>query len=459
MNKNHADFKRMCVLTALISFMSFANVFAQDVPVASDFSKTQTQNSAVYFSRSDFEQGFSFDGGELTAVKIVTLPDSGTLTFKEAGVSEGSEIAAGELSELMYIPIPDTVYETKFLYQAKSGELYSENATVTISFTSSQTGPLRVENSSITTKKNTPIQSKMIGYSETELTHAPEFIIVDAPTKGKTEVTSVTEGTFTYTPFSDQLGDDSFTFKLVMAPYETEEATVHITIEDSPDTTLFQYADLQNHWAAYSAAMLVERNITIGEKIGNRYYYNPDKQLTRGDFVLLITAAVGLDSLPEYSGTKRFADESSIPSYLIEPAYRALEAGIISGIGSGDKIYFGADNTLNRIEALMMVNNAIDPEVESSVELEYADTADIPAWAVQAVKNMEGYGLIRGFDDNTLRPYSLIIKSQGGEIIYQLVKYLDAYPETRSRLSGNFVYSAQPISYNVQKGYMSSIVR
>lgn len=446
------------MLCALMLLISFTCVSAQEIPSAAGFSKTQTQNSALYFSREDFENAFSFDNGEFSAIKFVTLPDKGSLSFKGDILYVGAEIEADDIGDIMYAPAPDEIYETKFIYQAKSGVLYSENAEVTLSVTAAQTGPLRAENSSVTTKKNNPVSSKMIAYAETEVASVPEFTISVPPTKGKVDVTDTKDGSFTYTPFSDQLGEDFFTFKFSAPPYEAA-ATVRITIEDSADTTLFQYADLQNHWASYSAAMLVERNITIGEKIGNKYYYHPNKQLTRGDFVLLITAAVGIDNLPEYSGSVRFADEDSIPPYLVEPAYRALEAGIISGIGSGGSILFGASNTLTRIEALMMVNNTIAPKADSNVTLDYADSADIPAWALQAVKNMEGYGIIRGFDDNTLRPYSLIIKAQGGEIIYQLVKYLDAYPEARASLSGSFSYDSRPVSYDVQKGYMSIVAK
>ncbi len=460
MNNKHIDFRRTCVLIAVIFLLTFTNAAAEPVvPTAFDFAKTQTKNSAIYFSAEDFAKSFSPATEGVKSIKIVSLPERGTLLTDTSTLMAGTEIAYDSLSSLIYTPESDAVYETSFLYQARGEGEYSGSAKVTIIITETAEGPLRTQDSSITTKKNTPVNSAMIGSSETEFTHKPEFMIVDAPTKGKVDVTDVHTGTFVYTPFTDQTGEDVFTFKLVMAPYESKVSTVTITIEDTPETTLFQYADLQNHWAAYSAAMLVERNITVGERIANKYYYRPDRQLTRADFVLLITAAVGLDNLPPYSGTKRFADEGDMPSYLIEPAYRALEAGIISGIGNGDAIYFAPNNTLSRIEAIMMINNTINPDYESTTELDYADVYDIPQWAVQAVKNMEGYGLIKGYDDNTLRPHALIIKSQGGEMIYQLVKYLDAYPQTRAKLSGSFVYEAQPISYDIQKGYISTVVR
>lgn len=461
MNTAKLDFKRFCVLLCVLFLASFVSVAAESTaPVATDFTKTQTKNSAIYFSAQDFAEHVTVPEGEtIKLIKIVSVPDRGTLSYEDNPITEGQELSFDKLSTFLYTPEQDAAYDTSFTYQAHSGGDLSNIATITISITEPTTGPLHVEDSSISTKKNTPVTSTLVGRSDTELTQQPEFMIVDAPTKGKVDVTDVHSGAFTYTPFTDQLGTDSFTFKLVLSPYESAIGTVSIDINDTPDESLFHYADLGTHWAAYSAAMLVERNILIGEKIGNQYFYYPDKQLTRGDFVLLLTAAVGVDSLPEYTGNERFADEDEIPDYLVEAAYRAMEAGIINGIAQDGQIYFGANNSLMRVEALMMVNNAINPEYESNIDLDFADTDTIPAWALQAVKNMEGYGLIKGFDDNTLRPYSLISKAQGGEIVYQFVKYLDAYPDARARLCQNFTFESQPISYNVQKGYISSSVR
>lgn len=429
----------ICVVISLLLIVTMIPVvgFSADNPVVQDFTKTETKNTAIYFTETDFTSNYTSDD-PITTVKIVSLPqvENASLTLNDAPVTPDQEIPIADITTLMYTPKADYVGEDTFQYQAKGSGNYSDSATITIEYTEASEGSLVVENLSITTQKNKPVSAKLKGHSTDEPSAQPSFVIVDAPTKGKVDVTDVHTGDFTYTPFTDQVGDDQFTFRLELSPYESAIGTVTVTIEDTaPEPELFSYADLQNHWASYSAAMLVEHNITIGEKIGNKYYYRPDKALTRGDFTLLITSAIGLDSLPEYEGELRFADEAQMPQYLIEPAYRAMAAGIINGVERDGQIYFDADSTLTRIEAIVITNNAIDPEVASDVTLDYADTSEIPQWALQAVKNMEGYGLIKGYDDNTLRPYSLIIKSQGGEIVYQFFKYLQEYPDTITRLN------------------------
>ena len=62
-------------------------------------------------------------------------------------------------------------------------------------------------------------------------------------------------------------------------------------------------------------------------------------------------------------------------------------------------------------------------KTRSDTELDFADASTIPDWAAQSVKNLVGYGIIKGFEDNTLRPYERITKAQTAEMIYQMMKY------------------------------------
>lgn len=460
--------KKALALLVLAAFLPVAGLCASAEEgtdaIAADFTKTEAMNTSIYFSTQDFEENFSAsDKRALATVKILTIPDAPDAQFKysdtDLDVTADTEIPADQLSTLYFKPGTDWTGTTSFTYQAKAADTgYSNIATVNITVTPPSEGPLVVEDMSFTTKKNTPYTGQLVGRSTDSIPSEFTFQIGKAPTKGKVEVTDVHTGAFTYTPFTDQLGDDEFTFHIAYAPYQSREATVSINIEDTPEENLFHYADLGVHWAAYSAAKLVERDVTVGEKIGNQYFYYPERQLTRGDMILLMTAAVGLDGLPEWDGVTRFADHDTIPDYLLEPAYRALQAGIIQGVEEDGLIYLYPNATLTRVEVLMMMNNAINPDAQTEGELEFADAADIPAWAVHAVKNLEGYGLLKGYDDNTVRPYALITKAQGGELTYQLIKYLDAYPSARAKLAGMVVEDIEdtaPVSYDINKGYLT----
>lgn len=84
MNTAKLDFKRFCVLVCILFLSSFVYAAADTLPVAADFSKTQTQNSAVYFSPDDFKLNVTAEDGEVTMIQLLSLPDRGSLTYQGA---------------------------------------------------------------------------------------------------------------------------------------------------------------------------------------------------------------------------------------------------------------------------------------------------------------------------------------------------------------------------------------
>ena len=84
MNTAKKDFKRFCVLVCALFCASCLCAVAETQPVANDFTKTETQNSAIYFSQEDFKTNVTSDSGEVTTIKLISLPDRGSLTFQSS---------------------------------------------------------------------------------------------------------------------------------------------------------------------------------------------------------------------------------------------------------------------------------------------------------------------------------------------------------------------------------------
>jgi|GEM_PF-5166141 len=543
------------LLAAVFSLCLCVVAQAQTTPTVSDIIKTDAVNTAVNFSENDFTLGFFAEGDDMTAIKIITLPDSAeaSLTLDNAAVAANQEIAADRISGLTLTPATDWTGVVAFQYQAKANDKYSDSATVSVTISESlaspltvenlsisvitntpkagalvghssdddittfeyvieepptkgsveitdvntgafvytpnadevgadsftykiayhphesavgtvsvtiasppNPGPLTVQNLSIATQKNTPKTGTLLGESSDPEVNAFDYMIGVPPTKGSVEVTDVNAGTFTYTPFADQLGTDTFTYKIVQEPYESATATVTVTITE-PEPELFQYADMQTHWAAFTAGKLVEENMIIGYKTGNKYYFEPEKEFTRGDFVLMLTAAMGEQYLPmANAATFTFADDANIPYWIKDLAYSAAAAKVISGVGSTGGVYLNANEPLTRIDAIIMLNNAMAPSIQSTSTLDFADLNAVPGWGMEALRNLEGYGLVTGYDDNTFRPFKHVTKAEAAQMVYQFTKYVDEYPETREKWMGITPTSTTLIhQYNVETGYMS----
>ena len=468
MTQHKTSFKLLTLLLAL----SLTGVFslglcmvakAEGTPTVSDIVKEEAVNTDVHFSAQDFESGFSAEEEPMTAIRIVTLPDESeaVLALGDTTVITNQEIAAADIDTLVLTPVTDWTGTTVFQYQAKADADYSEAATVTVTISEALASPLTVEDITLAVTENTAKTGTLVGHSSDDDITSFEYSIEETPTKGSIEITDVNSGEFVYTPNADTVGTDSFTYKTAYHPYESNLGTVSITISESPEgetpPELFQYADMQTHWASFTAAKLVEENMIIGYKSGNKYYFEPEKKFTRGDFVLMLTTAMGEQYLPAANTANfLFADDASIPYWIKDLAYSAAAAHVISGVGASGNVYLHANEPLTRIEAIIMINNAMSPATNSTSTLDFADLNSVPSWGMEALRNLEGYGLVTGYDDNTFRPYGHVTKAEAAQMVYQFVKYVEEYPETRLKWMGIAPASTTPIQlYNVETGYMA----
>ncbi|MBQ2696632.1 MAG: S-layer homology domain-containing protein [Clostridia bacterium] len=197
-----------------------------------------------------------------------------------------------------------------------------------------------------------------------------------------------------------------------------------------PTQKPLQYEDMLEHWGAYSAGMLGAEGIIVGEEIGGHFYFYPEKVLTRIDFIILVNSIFGVKTKDSLAGNP-FAD-TGIPSYMLRQAIAAYENGLISGKAENGQLYLRPYDTLTRAEAIKILDNGLKLEHPATEDLSFNDTASIPLWAIQAIKNMEAYGIVKGFEDNTFRTYSNISKAQAAELLYQVFKYQNHARKTKS---------------------------
>ena len=253
-----------------------------------------------------------------------------------------------------------------------------------------------------------------------------QYIVVDKPSHGTLVHTNETDKSFTYTPDLDYVGTDSFTFKVNDGTSVSNIATISITISLPEEEIIpFNYIDMQTHWANYSASHLAARGLIIGEEIGSRYYFYPDREMTRADFMLFLLAITeSNEDATKEAPSITFADADKTPAWLTEAAKLAYAKGIIKGSADGNKIYLKPYSPLTRKEAIVMLNNVLKL-TDSKDSLYYVDASEIPSWASQAVKNLTAYKIIQGDSENKFKPNKILNRAEAAEMCYKLVKQLD----------------------------------
>ena len=208
------------------------------------------------------------------------------------------------------------------------------------------------------------------------------FTLVEEPRKG---TVTIQGADFTYTPAEGVTGGDRFTYAATdSAGHISQPATVTVTIEKTKSGVT--YADTEGSSTAAAAQHLAEAGIFTGTKIGDQYYFQPDAEVSRSEFLAMVMETAGREVTPvTMTG---FCDDASIPTWAKAYAAAGVTDGIVQGKTTAEGAAFRGEEPITFNEAATVLDRVLDL---GDVELDvwYADREAVPSWAAQAVGNME----------------------------------------------------------------------
>ena len=235
------------------------------------------------------------------------------------------------------------------------------------------------------TYRDIPVQGRFLA-SDSE-GEDMTFALVDQPRKG---TVTIQGADFTYTPDEGVTGGDSFTYAATdSAGHVSQPATVTVTIEKTKSGVT--YADTEGSPAAAAAQHLAEAGIFTGDKIGDQYYFQPDEEVSRSEFLAMVMETAGREVTPvTMTG---FCDDESIPTWAKAYAAAGVADGIIQGKNTAEGTAFRGGQAITLNEAATVLDRVLDL---GDVELDvwYADREAVPSWAAQAVGNMEAVSVL-----------------------------------------------------------------
>ena len=211
------------------------------------------------------------------------------------------------------------------------------------------------------------------------------FAIAEQPSKG----TVTLDGeTFVYTSAKNKTGADRFTYTATDAAGSTSApAEVRITIVRAKCGVT--YDDMAES-AAYTAAVdLAEHGVFVGTQVGSRRFFEPDRAVSRGEFVTMALACAGIPA-GDLTMTG-FCDDAEIPTWAKGSAVSALQCGLIRGVGTEGGMAFCADEGVTLSEAATVLNRLLRV---TDVDLSDYDAGSADAWSAQAVANLESVRVI-----------------------------------------------------------------
>ena len=193
-----------------------------------------------------------------------------------------------------------------------------------------------------------------------------------------------------------------------------EDGTVLATGDGTP------FIDTVNHWSNIFDVYLYNRDIASGTLKNDQLYFQPDTNITRLEFAIIVVKWLGLD-LNEYADVKtNFADQALIPAWAESYVKAAYGSGMISGSLSSDgKLYFNPNKNLTRQEAMVVIGKT-QPRGYAEADLNhFKDAKQVAFWAEPYVKPLVEQKVISG-SNGSLLPTSYLTKAQIASIIFNL---------------------------------------
>ena len=179
------------------------------------------------------------------------------------------------------------------------------------------------------------------------------------------------------------------------------------------------FVDMTTHWARAYTTYLYDMGVTNGVETTEGLQFQPEKNITRGEFALMVTRWMGLNP-DDYAGVELpFADLASIPSWMLGGMKATYSLGILKGSLEGGQLVSRATETISRAEAMTILGR-IQPKGYPLAALTFNDAASVAGWARSHVQSLVGQGVISGYD-NQLRPNDPVKRSEVAKMLYAIL--------------------------------------
>ncbi len=348
------------------------------------------------FASTDFSSDESLAG-----ICITGLPESsvGTILLGTRILQPGDILTAEQVARMTFHPLKgEADREAVVTYLPIYADRVETVQAMSIAVIGKADQAPVAEDSALETYRNLPNEA-MLKVKDPE-GQAMTYTVTRIPKRG--EVTIREDGSFIYTPKKNKVGVDSFTYTATdPAGNVSREATVTITVVKPSDAT--QYTDTVGKSCRFAAEWMKNTGIFVGENINGNGCFQPEKEVSRGDFLTMLVGAleIPLEDRSDFTG---FTDEA--PDWLKPYLAAAMRSGLTAGWPEGNE--FRASQPITGAEAAVMLQNALDLAVETVV----ADDA-VPVWAQQAVSTLSSHGI----ELNAAEP---LTRGQAAEVMYRV---------------------------------------
>lgn len=367
----------ICLAAALCVLLSVPAAFAAEVAC----------DDVYCFVPEDFEEA-------LAGICITDLPDGsvGAVMLGKRVLQPGDILAADQLAQITFHPVRTQDDATAAMtYLPIYENSVAESTTMTLAIRGKTDHAPVAEDSALETYKNIPNEAALKANDPEG--QAMTYTVVRQPRRGTVEISA--DGSFTYTPKKNKVGVDSFTYTATdPAGNVSREATV--TIRILKPTEAAQYTDTVETDCRFEAEWLRNTGLFTGETLGSQQCFQPEKAVTQGQFLAMVTQLLDIAAQPQEEYTAMAEDA---PLWLRPYLSAAVRSGLLAGWPEAQS--FAPDAPITGSQAAVILQNALD--LPASRETVLTEPAEEPAWEDLALAAMAENGLALTKDQTLTR--------------------------------------------------------
>jgi hypothetical protein len=173
-------------------------------------------------------------------------------------------------------------------------------------------------------------------------------------------------------------------------------------------------ADLVGHWSEEMIFKLTSQGVIKGYPDGT---FRPDKAVSRAEFAVMLVKGLKLEKDDTYALS--FGDKTAIPTWAKGYIATAVKSGIIHGYADGT---FKGENNITRAEMVVLMAAAMKAQPPANKRINFVDSKDIPAWALDQVIVALEKGIISGYEDMTFKPARSASRAEACSMLVKMLQ-------------------------------------
>ena len=423
--KMKKSFYLVLAVSVLISILCFGAIqasafFGLGVQVIAEnvsMIKTGLIGQKISFSDGDFKSALALANFDTITITEIPSSTEGTLILGGRRVGKGRVIKQKNLGALVFIPASESVTECSFKFTVDGYAGGSEIECILkfidkVNYAPEALGD-SVSASIIQTQQSISVYGNLDA-NDPENDNL-EFIIVTYPKKGTLTLTEMDSGRYCYTPNKNLTGKDKFTY-VVRDEYGNYSKPMTVSVKITERLCDTVYRDMQDREEYNATVAMAAMGIMSGKQIGDDLYFEPDKTVTRAEFVAMAMKCVGIRADSTMQSTY-FDDDEDISASLKGYIATAQRVGYISGDFKDGKLVFSPNEEITKYEAAKILSAMIGKNGEGE-ESVFAGDDSIPVWARAGVYAMCSLGIFDNQDSTTLS--DKVTRGDAAEFLYRL---------------------------------------